>query len=217
LTWLKTVGGQNVSKKIPKYVKLDLVWWSKFLIIYNGASMMFLQDFSTPDCILSCDSTLVGCGGLCGNLYFHKIFPRFIQKKQLHINALELLCLVVSLKRWAHRLRGLKVVIYCDNSSSVTVVNSGACRNSFMKSCLTEICFLAASYKFVLKCRHLTTVENRLADLLSRWDLHSTISEEFLIHAQNNAWSEVVVEDELFFYFQPLGKVCYSVCRCAVV
>jgi hypothetical protein len=48
----------------------------------------------------------------------------------------------------------------------------------------------------VLKCRHLTTFENRLADLLSRWDLHSTISEEFLNHAQNNAWSEVVVEDE---------------------
>ena len=73
--------------------------------------------------------------------------------------------------------------------------------NSFMQSCLREICFLAASYEFVLKCRHLTTVENRLADLLSRWDLHSTISEEFLIHAQNNAWSEVVVEDELFFLF----------------
>ena len=106
LTWLKTFGGQNVSKKIPKYVKLDLVWWSKFLIIYNGVSMMFLQDFSTPDCILSCDSTLVGCGGLCDDLYFHKIFPRFIQKKKLHINTLELLCLVVSLKLWAHRLRG---------------------------------------------------------------------------------------------------------------
>ena len=180
LTWLKTVGGQNVSKKIPKYVKLDLIWWSKFLIIYNGVSMMFLQDFSTPDCILSCDSTLVGCGGLCGDLYFHKIFPKFIQKKKLHINALELLSLVVSLKLWTYRLQGLKVVIYCDNSSSVTVVNSGACMNSFMQSCLREICFLAASYEFVLKCLHLTTVENRLADLLSRWDLHSTISEGIL-------------------------------------
>jgi hypothetical protein len=43
--------------------------------------------------------------------------------------------------------------------------------------------------------KHLTTVENRLADLLSRWDLHSTISEEFLNHAQNNACSEVVGEN----------------------
>jgi hypothetical protein len=66
-------------------------------------------------------------------------------------NALELLCLVVSLKLWTYRLQGLKVVIYCDNSSSVTVVNSGACRNSFMKSCLREICFLTDSYEFVLK------------------------------------------------------------------
>ena len=58
LTWLETFEAQNVSKKILKYVKLDLVWWSKFLFIYNGVSVMFLHDFSTPDCILSCDSTL---------------------------------------------------------------------------------------------------------------------------------------------------------------
>ena len=59
------------------------------------------------------------------------------------------------------------------------------------------------SWLLVLKCRHLTTVENRLADLLSKWDLHSTISEEFLNHAQNNAWSEVIVEDELFLFSAP--------------
>jgi hypothetical protein len=33
--------------------------------------------------------------------------------------------------------------------------------------------------------------------------LHSTISEEFLNHAQNNAWSEVVVENELFLFSAP--------------
>jgi hypothetical protein len=53
----------------------------------------------------------------------------------------------------------------------------------------------------------LTTVENRLADLLSMWDLHSTISEEFLNHAKNNAWSEVVVEDELFLFSAPWSEV----------
>ena len=49
-----------------------------------------------------------------------------------------------------------------------------------MQSCLREICYLADTYKFVLKCRHLTTVENRLADVLSKWVLHTTFSEEFL-------------------------------------
>ena len=57
--------------------------------------------------------------------------------------------------------------------------------------------------RILLKCGHLTTVENRLADVLSRCDLHSTISEEFLNHAQNNGWSEVVVEDELFLFSAP--------------
>ncbi|VDI40411.1 Hypothetical predicted protein [Mytilus galloprovincialis] len=53
LVWLRTFGGQNITKRVPKYIKLDLVWWSKFLDIYNGVSMMFLIDWSSPDCVLS--------------------------------------------------------------------------------------------------------------------------------------------------------------------
>ena len=73
LTWLKTFGGQNVSN-----VKLDLVWWSKFLIIYNGVSMMFLKDFSTPDCILSCLLDVADCVAIC---IFTKSFPGLFKRK----------------------------------------------------------------------------------------------------------------------------------------
>jgi hypothetical protein len=37
-----------------------------------------------------------------------------------------------------------KVVINCDNMVSVRVLNTGASRNSFLQSCLREICYIAA-------------------------------------------------------------------------
>ncbi|CAC5401601.1 unnamed protein product [Mytilus coruscus] len=165
--------------------------------------MMFLIDWSSPDCVLSCDSTLVGCGGICNGRYFHTVFPAFIRRKQLHINALELLCIMACLKVWASVLEGSKIVIYCDNSSSVTVLNSGACRNAFMQSCLREICFLTAGHEFQVKGRHLSGEANRVADMLSRWDMDPCISTEFLKQARINSWTEIELDDDLFHFTSP--------------
>ena len=49
-----------------------------------------------------------------------------------------------------------------------------------MQACLREICFLAAVGEFELKARHIEGVNNRLSDLLSRWDLDAKYSRDFL-------------------------------------
>ena len=199
LIWLRTFqGNDRLRKKIPAFVKKDLVWWDKFLDVYNGVSMMNFRDWSEPDLHLSSDACLVGCGGIAGNQFFHALFPKFIVKKQLHINALELLSIVVCLKLWAEFFRGLKLLIYCDNASSVTVLNTGACRNTFMQSCLREICFISATYEFEIKGQHVPSEENRLADLLSRWSLDVSFADQFSRLADDNLWQEVEVSDELF-------------------
>ena len=43
--------------------------------------------------------------GILGLEVFHEEFPPFIIEQQLHINALELLTIVVALKVWGKRLR----------------------------------------------------------------------------------------------------------------
>ncbi|CAC5389840.1 unnamed protein product [Mytilus coruscus] len=65
----------------------------------------------------------------------------------------------------------LGILFDTDNSSSVTELNSGACRNAFMQSCLREICFLTASHEFQVKGRYLSGEANRVADMRSRWDM----------------------------------------------
>ena len=52
----------------------------------------------------------------------------------------------------------------------MAVLNRGATRDKFQADCLREITFLAATHEFGIKARHLPGLENRVADLLSRWE-----------------------------------------------
>ncbi|CAC5379711.1 unnamed protein product [Mytilus coruscus] len=54
-------------------------------------------------------------------------------------------------------------------TSTVMVLNSGCTRDAYMQYCLREILFYAAKYNFEIKAVLFTGVENRTADILSRW------------------------------------------------
>ena len=114
-------------------IRKDLIWWKIFLPRYNGISMKDVDEFSEPDSILSTDNCLRGCGSWFAGRYFHSEFPVFIQKQNLHINALEMLTIVVALKLWGPMLRHQKMVVCCDNLSSVKVLYSGFTRNKLLQ------------------------------------------------------------------------------------
>ena len=83
LRWLKALHSSNTKyHMIPTYVKKDLLWWHRYLPLYNGVSMMILEEWSNPDEIFSSDSCLSGCGGFWLGNYFHTNFPDVIEKKK---------------------------------------------------------------------------------------------------------------------------------------
>ena len=45
LSWLRSFRDINICLEIPKFVFYDLLWWSKFLIQYNGISMMLMDEW----------------------------------------------------------------------------------------------------------------------------------------------------------------------------
>ena len=100
LNWLRKIHSTEGPQIIPLEPKKDLLWWHNFLPLYNGVSMMFLQDWSDTDQFLSCDSCLHGAGAWFDCKYFLCKFPSFILSQNLHTNALELLTVVVALKLW---------------------------------------------------------------------------------------------------------------------
>lgn len=203
LNWLREIHSCVTAQPIPNLIHKDLKWWKTFLPQYNGVSMMLLEDWSEPDGIFACDACPTGCGGIMQSSYFHEQFPDFIMEKHLHINALELLTVVVALKVWGHKLKGKKVLIYCDNLSSVNLINRGFSRDDFHQSCLRELCYIAAVNEFIVRAQHIKGVENRQPDILSRWHLNSRSSELFKESLNGKTAHRVRVESPLFRFVNP--------------
>lgn len=75
-------------------------------------------------------------------------------------------------------LSGKGILIWCDNSSSVSVLNSGKARSRFMQSFLREVCFYAAIGEFEVR-GHVAGEQNRIPDHLSRWHLDDKHGRQF--------------------------------------
>lgn len=107
--------------------------------------------------------------------------------------------IIVALKLWGLRWSGLRLTVRCDNEVAVTVLNTGRCRNSFLNSCLRELCYLAAIHEFEIRPVHVPGVSNCYADILSRWDSNNLAGRtEFLAHAQHVNLQAVPVPDDMF-------------------
>ena len=79
LNWLREIYGKDSHEiEIPEEVRKDLNWWDRFLVAYNGISIMIYDDWSSPDEIFSTDAYLTGIGGYFQGAYFHKGLPEFI-------------------------------------------------------------------------------------------------------------------------------------------
>ena len=86
LKWLKVLNKDYSPKQqvnVPEYVKKDVLWWFKFLPLYNGVSLMLYEEWSEPDSLYSSDSCLIGCGGFWEGKYFHAAFPQKIINKNI--------------------------------------------------------------------------------------------------------------------------------------
>lgn len=191
----------NGNVKLSDEFHKDIYWWYTFFPKYNGISMMLTEQWSKPDEIMSCDACLTGCGGWCEGKYFHTEFPENVKQQKLHINGLELLTLTICVKLWGHLWSGKRIVVYCDNLTSVTVLNTGRSYNKFLQKCLREICFLTANYECEIKAIHIAGINNRIPDLLSRWNSIENSMSEFLKIPDVKCVKELVeyeINEELF-------------------
>ena len=195
---LRKLKKQHHRFKINSEFRKDLLWWQNFLYKYNGVSMIPDLLWCKPDTVLSTDSCLAGCGGVCGDEYFHAAYPEHIKKQNLCINALEMLTVTVALKVWSKKLTGKRVLIYCDNLVTVNAINTGKVKDCFLLQNVREQCYLCALHECEVKAVHLPGVENRLPDALSRWSLSEHYVNLFFELTKDCDMIEVFVNETLF-------------------
>jgi len=146
---------QNYRFKIKAEFRADFVWWKRFLRRLNGVTYIPSMIWSEPNEILSTDACLSGAGGWCVGSYFSCKFSQEIMNQDHHINGLELLTILIACRSWARKLSSLRIQVYCDNLSSVSVIISGKTKDSFMLKVLREILFIGSTHEFQIRAVHL--------------------------------------------------------------
>ena len=191
LETLRSMAGDKKFIKLSDSFKKDLKWWSRFIKEFNGVSFIPPILWTEPDLTLSTDSCLTGCGGVSAKEFFHVTFPKSILDQDLPIHALEMLAVLIGVRIWGQYCTGLRVQIYCDNEACVKVINSSKTKDAFLASCLRELWLEVSKYGFELRAIHLAGEENRVADWLSRWDVHAKYQRFFNDFVGADEYTEV--------------------------
>ena len=192
--------------KVSSEIRKDLHWWSTFLHSYNGVSMMYLEEWSHPDQVFTCDSCLSGCGAWNPQRreYFKHVFHSSITSIAQDINQLEILTILLVCRTWGTYWSGKRILAKCDNQASVEVLNSGrSLGDDFMMEVVREILFIAAKCEFEIRAVHLPGVENGISDSLSRWHMDPNAEARFFNLIGNVPAKEVFVQDTIP-YLQPV-------------
>ena len=92
----------------------------------------------------------------------------FIENCRPSINFLELYGVAVSVLLWAKRYQNKRIVLFCDNTSVVNMINntSSSCKNCMVL--LRIIVLQSLIYNVRIYARYVASKSNIVADLLSR-------------------------------------------------
>ena len=135
------------------------------------------REWSQPDAIISSDSCLKGGGAFltAEGKFLHWEYPQSVRRKNLHINELECIMVVVAINTWGQKLARKKILIHCDNEVTVRAINSGSSRNVILQECLRELHRLQVVFHCELRAQFIFGINNRISDALSRWHTHENI------------------------------------------
>ena len=172
----------------------DLEWFITFLPKFNGVT--FISKTVIPhDHTLHIDASLTGLGGIWSNrVYATPIVPLF--HFTLKIVHLEMLNILVAMRKWKRFWSHSKVKIFCDNMAVVQVVGSGKAKDPYLAACLRNLWLLTASFDIELTVEHIQGVKNTTADFLSRLYSNNGSNMSELARLQKEyIWEPISIKD----------------------
>ena len=118
-------------------VRQDISWWFQFIRTFNGRSS--LLDSRPIECVFT-DASNEGAGGsFQGDWFYFNWALDWPEARTFHINEKGVVAVTLAAYRWAPLWRDKKVIIYSDNSVTVSALNKGSCRNAMVMKCLRSL------------------------------------------------------------------------------
>ena len=137
--YLYTLRTMRDKTPVDPEMRKDLLWWQKFLPIFNGKSIMWHHVDMTSRLQFSCDACFSGLGGYWKNKeYFrYKVCSKF-----QNIAHLEMWALILTIKVWGTEFSSYKILIESDNMAVVEVLGRNKSKDLFLQAGLREVAWL---------------------------------------------------------------------------
>ena len=164
----------------------NLRWFTKVLPLYNGVS---LYDHRPIDYTLELDVYLKGLGGRWCNFVYH--LPIALGFMNWSIVQLEMVNTLLAVRLFQAHWPGRKVLIKCDNEAVVSVLRSGKTKDTYLGACAQNIWYVCALADIDIQYVHVRGLNNRVADLLSRWTGSGKDNLELQMYVQDPMWIPV--------------------------
>ena len=208
LSQLKAMHTQPDHKKVPltEDCKQDIEWWNRYLRRFNGTELIYptdplnltLDQLLETSAIVNCgDAQPMGGGSYCGDEYWSRSFPRWLQDPQIAIHLKEFWVILVSSWLWGENWRGKLVYIFCDNTAVVDSLQKEKPKDPKLQELVREFLFIVCSRGFTPVFRKIGTKANETADFISR--VHDPIQTLEFFHTRNLRIRKLVTAPDNLF------------------
>ena len=113
------------------------------------------------------DACLQGMGAIYRNQVYALPIPQYCTS--FSIVHLEMFNILVPIRVWGNVWKHQRILIKCDNQAVVSVLNSGKTQDLTLVAIARNIMMEIAEQDIDLQVIHILGVQNKVADLLSRW------------------------------------------------
>ncbi|GAU91677.1 hypothetical protein RvY_03887 [Ramazzottius varieornatus] len=173
LIQLLTSHYRSPHRKIPlsEDFRLDILWWRTFLPKWNGKTS-FLDINWTCSSVLQLytdASATLGMGGYFNGQWFQSRWPTWVIEKAPCIEYLEMLPILIALLVWGKSFHRKRLVFHCDKLGAVFAWEKLGSSNSAVLDLMRRMTTIAAENNFTLTIKHISGVNNNIADALSRF------------------------------------------------
>jgi hypothetical protein len=121
-------------------------------------------------------ASTLGYGGYFQGRWFSSPWPSelsYIMDSEMPMAFRELYPIVVAAVLWSKYWIQNRIVFYCDNESTVHIINKGWSRVQDIMKLMRKLTWLAATNNFTFSSKHIPGVTNVISDALSRFDFQT--------------------------------------------
>ena len=151
----------------------DLLMWQTFLLhptIFCRPFMDFSKVIIANEIDMFSDASgKISMGAICGSTWMYQCWSNsFIESKKPSIEYLELYAVTAAVLTWVHLFKNRRIILFCDNSSVVSMINhtTTSCKNCMVLLRMIVLKGLIENVRIFAS--HVEGVKNIFADSLSR-------------------------------------------------